>query len=118
MSMKGLFVETEQPRGVGATIMLDFLVQEGQIRAQAAVQHVKRGAGLGLKLMAVTPQDGPRLAALTARLCEMSQSGSNVRWANSLYAEGHGTSFRESEVQLSGISEGSWPHGSKDGSSD
>jgi hypothetical protein len=104
MSMKGLFVETEQPRGVGATITLDFLVQEGQIRAQAAVQHVKRGAGLGLKLMAVTPQDGPRLAALTARLCEMSQSGSN----------GHTTTFRESDVQLSGISEGSWPYWSKD----
>ena len=74
LSLKGVFVETEEQRAVGATIRLDFLVQEGQIRAEAAVQRVKRGAGLGLKFTAVTPEDAARLATLNARLCELSRS--------------------------------------------
>jgi len=68
---KGLFLETEEPRTVGATVKLDFLVQEGQIRADAAVQHAKSGEGLGLKFMAVTPEDGTHLAALLTRLREV-----------------------------------------------
>jgi hypothetical protein len=68
LSTKGLFLETEEPRAVGATIKLDFLVQEGQIRANATVQHAKSGAGLGLKFMAVAPEDGAHLIALLSRL--------------------------------------------------
>jgi hypothetical protein len=68
LSAKGLFLETEGPRTVGATVRLDFLVQEGQIRADAEVQHAKSGEGLGLKFMAVTPEDGTHLAALLTRL--------------------------------------------------
>jgi PilZ domain len=68
LSTKGLFLETEEPRAVGATIRLDFLVQEGQIRANATVQHAESGAGLGLKFMAVTPEDGTHLTALLTRL--------------------------------------------------
>ncbi len=30
LSMKGLFLDTEEPRAMGATIRLHFLVQEGQ----------------------------------------------------------------------------------------
>lgn len=74
LSLKGMFIETEEQRAVGTTINLDFLVQEGQIRAEAAVQRVKSGAGLGLKFTAVTPEDGARLTTLTARLCELSRS--------------------------------------------
>jgi hypothetical protein len=68
LSTGGLFVETEEVREVGATIRLDFLVQEGQIRAKAVVQHVKPGRGLGLKFIALTEEDGPRLTALMTRL--------------------------------------------------
>jgi len=68
LSTKGLFLETEEPRAVGATIKLDFLVREGQIRPSATVQHAKAGAGLGLRFMAVTPEDGRHLVALLARL--------------------------------------------------
>ena len=35
LSLGGLFVQTASPRNVGATTILDFLVQEGQIRAKA-----------------------------------------------------------------------------------
>jgi hypothetical protein len=68
LSVKGLFLETEEPRAIGAKIRLDFLVQEGQIRAEAEVQHAKSGAGLGLKFTAVTPEDCTHLAALLTRL--------------------------------------------------
>jgi hypothetical protein len=63
-----LFVETEEVRDVGATIRLDFLVQEGQIRAKAVVRHIKPGNGLGLKFIELAAEDGPRLAALVSRV--------------------------------------------------
>jgi hypothetical protein len=71
--MGGLFVETEKAREVDATIRLDFLVQEGQIRAEAVVRHVKPGRGLGLKFTALTEEDGPRLTALMTRLRSSSR---------------------------------------------
>ena len=72
--MGGLFVETEKAREVDATIRLDFLVQEGQIRAEAIVRHVKPGSGLGLRFTALTAEDGPRLTALVTRLRGLSRS--------------------------------------------
>ena len=74
LSMGGLFVESEEARDVDATIRLDFLVQEGQIRAEAVVRHVKPGRGLGLKFTALTEEDGPRLTALVTRLRSLSRS--------------------------------------------
>jgi PilZ domain len=72
LSTGGLFVETTEVPGVGTTVRLDFLVQEGQIRAEAVVRHVKRGSGLGLKFTALTEEHGPHLAALMTRLRSMS----------------------------------------------
>jgi hypothetical protein len=77
LSTGGLFVETEEVRDVDATIRLDFLVQEGQIRAKAVVRHVKPGSGLGLKFTALTEEDGPRLTALITRLRSPSRSRSD-----------------------------------------
>ena len=79
LSMGGLFVETEKASDVDATIRLDFLVQEGQIRAEALVRHVKPGSGLGLKFSALTEEDGPRLTALMTRLRNLSQSRPNSK---------------------------------------
>ena len=77
--MGGLFVETEKAREVDATIRLDFLVQEGQIRAEAVVRHAKPGRGLGLKFTAMAEEDGPRLTALVTRLRGLSQSRTNSK---------------------------------------
>jgi PilZ domain-containing protein len=66
--MGGLFIETPQPRPLGTLTRLDFLVEEGQIRADAIVRHAKAGDGLGLKFTALSEQDRPRLAALITRL--------------------------------------------------
>jgi len=68
MSMGGLFIETPQTRAQGVFTRLHFLVQEGQIRADAVVRHAKSGDGLGLKFTAVSEQDRPKLAALLNRL--------------------------------------------------
>lgn len=68
MSMGGLFIETPQVEPSGMVTRLDFLVAEGQIRADAVVRHAQAGAGLGLKFLALTAQDRPKLAALITRL--------------------------------------------------
>jgi hypothetical protein len=53
---------------MGATAKVDFLVQEGPIRADAVVRHVKRACGLGLKLTAVSDGDRWHFIALLNRL--------------------------------------------------
>ena len=68
MSMGGLFIETSQARAEGVQTRLHFLVQEGQIRADAVVRHIQSGKGLGLKFTALSEQDRPKLAALLTRL--------------------------------------------------
>ena len=67
LSLGGLFVETAKSTGVGTSVKLYFLVQEGQIGAEAVVRHVKSG-GLGLKLSAIGDEDQKRLKALITRL--------------------------------------------------
>jgi len=74
MSMGGLFIETPQPRAEGVLTRLHFLVQEGQIRADAIVRHAISGVGLGLKFTALSEQDGPKLAALLTRIRGMHHS--------------------------------------------
>lgn len=78
MSMGGLFIETTHPRPSGTLTRLDFLVAEGQIRADAIVRHAQAGAGLGLKFTALSEQDRPKLAALITRLRRMQHFLSNA----------------------------------------
>lgn len=68
MSMGGLFIETPQTKPAGMLTRLDFLVEEGQIRADAVVRHATIGAGIGLKFTALSELDRPKLAALITRL--------------------------------------------------
>jgi PilZ domain len=69
LSVGGLFLSTPVPRPLGARARVDFLVPEGQIRAEAIVQHQVPNGGLGLKFTAITDQDCPRLVALMDRIC-------------------------------------------------
>ena len=69
LSVGGLFLSTPIPRPLGARAKVDFLVPEGQIRAEAIVQHQVLDGGLGLKFTAITDQDRPRLVALMDRIC-------------------------------------------------
>ena len=68
LSSGGLFVQTRKSKAVGAKTNVHFLVEEGQIRAEAVVRHVKPGRGLGLEFTAVLEEDRPRLADLMKRL--------------------------------------------------
>ena|SRR6267143_1362737 len=68
LSSRGLFVQTRQPKPLGAKANLHFLVEEGQIRAEAVVRRVEPGRGLGLQFTAVREEDRRRLADLMRRL--------------------------------------------------
>jgi hypothetical protein len=73
ISLGGLFLKTRTVKPVGAVVKLHFLVQEGQIRADAVIKHVKSGSGVGMKFAAVSQEDRPRLASLMARLRGLSR---------------------------------------------
>ncbi|HXM94658.1 MAG TPA: PilZ domain-containing protein [Candidatus Dormibacteraeota bacterium] len=64
----GLFIETPKPRRVGGATKLQFIVEEGKIRAEAVIQHVKPGRGLGLKITAVRDEDRRQFGKLLARV--------------------------------------------------
>ena len=84
LSVGGLLIETPQAIPAGETIKLNFLVQEGQIRAQAVVQHAKLGCGLGLKFTAISAEDRPHLAALLTRIKVSSQLRHEPKQTDSL----------------------------------
>jgi PilZ domain len=67
LSLGGLFVETAKSTAVGEPVKLYFLVQEGQIMAQALVRHVKSD-GVGLKFATMGNEAQKRLRALITRL--------------------------------------------------
>ena len=73
VSLGGLFVETAKPRAVGSTAKVDFLVPEGQIRADVVVRRVEPGCGLGLKFTALSDEDRPRFVTLLSRLRSLSR---------------------------------------------
>ena len=73
LSLGGLFVETGKSGPVGSTVKLDFLVQEGQIRAEAIVRRAEPGRGLGLKFTAINDGDRSRMAALMNRIHDSSR---------------------------------------------
>ncbi|HEY6944836.1 MAG TPA: PilZ domain-containing protein [Candidatus Acidoferrum sp.] len=68
LSLRGVFIESPVQQSFDAPVKLDFLADEGQIRASAVVRHVKPGQGLGLRFIAIDGQDGQRLASLLKRL--------------------------------------------------
>ena len=68
LSLGGLFIETATCKVPGSKAKLHFLVQEGQIRADAVVRHAGHGRGLGLRFTAVLHEDRLRLAELMKRL--------------------------------------------------
>jgi hypothetical protein len=69
ISIDGLFIQTPHLKvKEGMAAKLDFLVQEGRIKADAVVRHVKGGSGLGLRFAALAEPDRQRLKALLSRL--------------------------------------------------
>jgi hypothetical protein len=71
LSPAGLFLETRARKREGELLNLHFLVQEGQIRAEAVVRHAAPGRGVGMKISSVPSQDAPHLHRLLTRLREI-----------------------------------------------
>jgi hypothetical protein len=76
---RGLFVLTHMTRAIGEHANLHFLVEEGQIKSEAVVRHVKPGRGLGLEFTAVCEEDRRRLANLLKRLREVGMISKSRR---------------------------------------
>ena len=71
LSVGGLFIETLKVCPVEATVKLHFLVEDGEITADATVRYVKAGSGLGLKFKTVRSEDQVRFATLIKRLIQL-----------------------------------------------
>jgi c-di-GMP-binding flagellar brake protein YcgR len=67
LSAGGLFLETKNSHPEGVKLKIDFLVQEGQIRAEAEVRHTEVRGGMGLKFTAISEDDCHRLIELLRR---------------------------------------------------
>jgi hypothetical protein len=70
LGVGGLFIETLKVCPVDATVKLHFLVEDGEITADATVRFVKAGSGLGLKFKAVRSEDQERFARMIRRLIQ------------------------------------------------
>jgi hypothetical protein len=72
LSVGGLFLATPTTPPLGGKLKLDFLVQEGPIRAEATVRHLIPSGGLGPKFTAITDLDCPHLVSLINRIRALS----------------------------------------------
>jgi ketopantoate reductase len=64
---------------VGATLRLDFLVQEGAVRAPGIVRHAEPGRGMGLKFTSVRGEDLQHLVELVNRMSAHSSFQPSMR---------------------------------------
>jgi PilZ domain len=74
ISLGGLFILAPKPKAAGITANIHFLVQEGQVRADAVVRHAVPGRGIGLKFKAVKEEDRAHLASLITRIRALART--------------------------------------------
>lgn len=70
LSVGGLFIETSKVCPIGASVDLHFLVEDGAIKASAAVRYVRAGKGLGLQFETVRGEDQVRFASMIKRILQ------------------------------------------------
>jgi PilZ domain len=68
LSAEGLFIETRKTCPVGSTVALDFLVEDGAIRATANVRHLIPRVGMGLKFQTIRGDDQAHFVKMITRL--------------------------------------------------
>jgi hypothetical protein len=73
LSAAGLFLETAKVCAVDSTVELHFLVEEGDVRANAAIRHVTGGRGLGLQFKSVRGEDQTRFSTMMKRLIQPAE---------------------------------------------
>lgn len=72
LNVGGLFLNTERPCAVGASISVLLSVPEGEIRGRAVVRNISV-KGMGIEFVELREQDSARLHRLIARLLPASQ---------------------------------------------
>lgn len=82
LSVGGVFIETRKVCAVNATVELHFLVEDGEIRANATVRYVTSGAGLGLQFKGVRAEDQARFSKMVKRLVQPGEPPRLVAEAN------------------------------------
>jgi hypothetical protein len=70
LSAGGLFVETAKSCPVDASVELHFLVEDGEIRANATVRYVQTGSGIGLQFKSVRGEDQAKFSTMVKRLVQ------------------------------------------------
>ena len=75
LGVGGLLLETPKVFPAGSTVELHFLVEDGEIRAIAAVRSVQRGRGLGLQFKSIRGEDQARFSTMIKRLIEPAGRG-------------------------------------------
>jgi PilZ domain-containing protein len=73
LSVGGLFIETLKACPIDATVELHFLVEDGEIRANATVRYVKAGKGIGLQFKTVRSEDQARFSTMVKRLLQSGE---------------------------------------------
>jgi hypothetical protein len=70
LGLGGLYIHTSEPPPLGTPIQLLIDGPTGEIRARAVVQQSKPNDGMGVKIVAMQPEDRARFARWLDRLSE------------------------------------------------
>ena len=68
LGLGGLFIDADNPPGVGEVIRVFFEVPGGDVRATAVVRDSQPGKGMGIEFAAMEPEPRARLQQLLRRL--------------------------------------------------
>ena len=82
VSLGGVFLRTTGTMPIDSRAQVHFLVQEGQVRTEAVVRHLRPGFGLGLRFTAIKDGDRPNLLRLLNRLRSSGQAGARQITSN------------------------------------
>jgi c-di-GMP-binding flagellar brake protein YcgR len=75
LSLGGVFLRTAGTMPVDSRAQVHFLVQEGQVRIEAVIRHLRPGLGMGLRFTAIKDGDRSNLLRLLNRLRNPGRDG-------------------------------------------
>jgi hypothetical protein len=70
LGVGGLLLETSLVFPADSAVELHFLVEDGEIRVNAAVRYAQRGRGIGLQFKSIRSEDQIRFSTMLKRLIE------------------------------------------------
>jgi len=73
LGVGGLLLETRRVFPADSPVELHFLVEDGEIRANAAVRYAQRGRGIGLQFKSIRGEDQTRFSTMIKRLIQPAE---------------------------------------------